>query len=589
MQSDRAPDRVLVPFRLDDGLGPNIADVMLVMCRFSIPLTGSFSISISGNRLHIHELDINGAPFELYFADDFPVRVTDLHMEKDAAGESPPGSLYDPDESGRFVVENELFVQVRMLVHFQDTAEWVIFRTPLTISAVIDRNAIHVDGQFAFHLEGYERHRMPAKLGTCHVLLNASSILQCQILPRSNRLELSFAERTAILKVTGNFSLGLDGLEIRVLDLNLRATPLQFPGLLKSEAITVSLDARKSPVIVDFAVQDLNRYRIRTTIPAVMSTTLAIEGFPPQPLSSPLLLELEGIAELGKHLDLRLKDRVGVAIGDGMVWIEVRAHLKARITSQVQIRDELESQRRLSYAALRAAGETDAMNFSAFAKALMSPDRTTRFLAVDILRARESLEARDMLVAALGDQAPEVRAAAANALGKLGGTSQAVPLLETFHEDPDETVRLAALEALADLESGLWLEATQSALHDDNEVLRCRAAIILSRRGRQEAIGSLLNTLADPNPFVQLCAAIGLMDVGYQEAVDVIAGLSRDDDVCVQMISAIALGQTQSDTANQVLKETLENHQDVFVRQAALYALARQQSKRGPGKLPGCN
>jgi len=571
-----------VPFRLDDGLGPNTADVMLVMCQFSVDLSGRFTVTISETSFRVTDVDISGGPFELRFAEDFPVLVTDLHVELDRAVDVPPGTLADPTGSGRFQVESEVPVQMRMQVHVQGVSEWIMVRTPFTLSGTIERSRINLSGHFAFHLQGYGEEDMPTKFGTCNVILNASSLLRFQLVrgEKANAMRLAFAGREAELSVGGSFAISLDGLDIRVLDLALTASPLHFPGLLRTDGIRVSLDPVTGPVAVVFHLEPGPRYRARAAVPARMRTRLTFEGFAPQLFEAPLLLCLEGGAALEAKLHLTLSERVEVAIGDGIVMLAVAARLEAKPFPLTEPPAGMADGRRALYAALREApGGPFGSAVAPLRDALGSPDYTARLLAVKAMERRGGASVAPLIASALQDPADEVRVAAARALGGLNSDAQATMLLTSFERDPDDKVRLAALQALAALDTPTWLDATHIAIRDKNEVLRCQAALIMGDRGGVGVVGPLLEAMDDPNPFVKLCAGIGLLSAGREEAVDTIIRLSEDDeDMCVRMIGSIALGQTTHEEARRALQRIMETNEDVFVRRAVLYALAKQEN-----------
>ena len=59
--------------------------------------------------------------------------------------------------------------------------------------------------------------------------------------------------------------------------------------------------------------------------------------------------------------------------------------------------------------------------------------------------------ALDDMIAALRDEDPDVRVAAAEALGALGDPCASAPLLESLAEDPEDEVKVKAVEALDEL------------------------------------------------------------------------------------------------------------------------------------------
>jgi hypothetical protein len=581
--SGNAGDGLQVTFRLDGSLGPNRVDVLLVMCRFAVDLSGQFAVVVNDTAFQVAGVDISGEPFRLTFADDFWVDITDLHVGQDPDAPVPVGHLAPAGQDGQFLVEGQVPLLVRMQAHLSDTTLWIAFRTPFLVSGMIDGSAIHLTGRFEFHMEGYDAPGMRTKLGICQVLLNASSLMYFRLArtPQPQSMRLAFAQREADLAVEGSFAVGLDGLDVRVLDLSLEATPLHFPGVLETGAIEVDLDRDAVPVPVDFRVEDGPHYRLAAVIPARLSTHLAFHGFAPQPLDASMRLALAGRVALDSRLRLDLHEQVEVTIGDGQVTLDVEARLAAEAIEPGELVLAEEDGRRRLYAALQAVPRGPyGRRIEPLRRALALQDRTARLLAVDALARRGGAVTLSLLASALEDPAPEVRVAAANAIGRLGAERLVARLFHAFQTDPDENVRLAALLALGQLELPLWQDAAQAALADPHEVLRCQAALLIGRKQPAPLRPALFDALSDPSPFVGLCAGMGLVETGDNEAVETVARLTQEDeDVCVQMIGCITLGQTQHPLARHTLQAKLASTEDVFVRQAALYALARQERR----------
>ncbi|MCC7207787.1 MAG: hypothetical protein IT323_10795, partial [Anaerolineae bacterium] len=65
MNRSQTADRagVLVPFTLDDRLGPNEVRIALVMCAFTVKLAGQFSARVHDTSFEVPHVDLTGAPF----------------------------------------------------------------------------------------------------------------------------------------------------------------------------------------------------------------------------------------------------------------------------------------------------------------------------------------------------------------------------------------------------------------------------------------------------------------------------------------------------------------------------------------------
>lgn len=112
-----------------------------------------------------------------------------------------------------------------------------------------------------------------------------------------------------------------------------------------------------------------------------------------------------------------------------------------------------------------------------YERELANPSLGKRKKAAHSLGKVKEPRAVDLLVAALRDNASEVREAAASALGRLGNPAAVQPLVRAL-EDSDNPVRLAAAESLMDLGdrhgaehlfNKLEVEPLLRALNDPNE------------------------------------------------------------------------------------------------------------------------
>jgi hypothetical protein len=110
--------------------------------------------------------------------------------------------------------------------------------------------------------------------------------------------------------------------------------------------------------------------------------------------------------------------------------------------------------------------------------------RQVRALAAELLGRLGAIGATDRLVEVLaGDPAPEVRAAAARALGRAGVPRAGAPLERSLIADADTQVRRAAAWALGELGGGHAVDALAAALGSGDHGLARRAARALMSCG----------------------------------------------------------------------------------------------------------
>jgi HEAT repeat protein len=205
------------------------------------------------------------------------------------------------------------------------------------------------------------------------------------------------------------------------------------------------------------------------------------------------------------------------------------------------------------------------------------------------------------LVEALGHSQPFMRQMAAEALGRLHNWRAEGPLREALN-DPDEAVRSAAEKALAGLAaaesradgvfeddtptladevlvvpSQINLNALTDDLADPDESIRLDAVEALSRTGGLKAVVPLVGALKDTVPAVRCAAARGLGRIAESHSTGALVGLlTHDNDNMVRAAAVEALGWTGSPQAPPVLLATLQNNlEDPLVRMHCALALAR--------------
>jgi HEAT repeat protein len=174
------------------------------------------------------------------------------------------------------------------------------------------------------------------------------------------------------------------------------------------------------------------------------------------------------------------------------------------------------------------------------------------------IRERELLELRKMTVplsdALQNDKVPEVRAAAAKALGRLGNLSTPmVKVLSNALQDKDVNTRAAAAEALGRIGTAASASAPElkAALADKETIVRQWAAFSLGRIGNEgatatEELGKLLTS--DPDPLVRAEAALSIGLLGTEAKAAIPALLEaldqeKEKEITVRIQAAKSLGK----------------------------------------------
>jgi HEAT repeat protein len=180
------------------------------------------------------------------------------------------------------------------------------------------------------------------------------------------------------------------------------------------------------------------------------------------------------------------------------------------------------------------------------------------------------------LIRALEDEDPDMRVAAANALGEIGPEAmEAVPaLVWAALEDEDRDVRSVAVWALGGIEPEVAISVLSRVLEDGDPDQVRTSAILGLRQSKGEAVPALIRALEDKDPDMRIAAVevLGWIGPEVAEAVPVLIRVLEDDaDPRVRESAAYELGYMGSE-AVPALTRALED-EDPGVRSAAAEAL----------------
>lgn len=203
-------------------------------------------------------------------------------------------------------------------------------------------------------------------------------------------------------------------------------------------------------------------------------------------------------------------------------------------------------------------------------RALVSTDPSTQNYAIESLGLAEE-DIFSFLVSSLQEDTPEIRRAAAYALGKLGD-QQAVDSLRGALYDDHSGVRREALDALIQLEA---VEALIEALSHLDEDIRRSAVRAVDDLKDPRALEPLIGLLKDESNSVRQVTCYALRDLGDTRAVQPLIDVLSDSDKYVRKAAVDALGEIGDPEAIEPLKTLLETEQDQDVIESIESALRR--------------
>ncbi|MFN0182011.1 MAG: HEAT repeat domain-containing protein [Gemmatimonadales bacterium] len=187
------------------------------------------------------------------------------------------------------------------------------------------------------------------------------------------------------------------------------------------------------------------------------------------------------------------------------------------------------------------------------------------------------------LIAALKDQSPEVRRAAAQSLGNLEdrrATNGLIGLLD----DEDTHVRMAAVEALGQLEDRQSVPALVARMSDPSKEIRREAMQALAQMKEAVGVEVFRAALADEDAETRRAALYAMVERRDKASAPVIAGMVKDRDAEVRQAALHALGELEDPKNVAAIVGALTDPSS-DVRQAALHALGNLELEALPGEV----
>jgi HEAT repeat protein len=141
---------------------------------------------------------------------------------------------------------------------------------------------------------------------------------------------------------------------------------------------------------------------------------------------------------------------------------------------------------------------------------------------------------------ALSADVPELRMAAANALGDVGHAETVPQLVERF-DDPDARVRARAARACGRIDDARAVEGLAGLLGDPKGTVRREAAEALGRIGNRQALAALLGLYDDEDERVRRIAVAGFGTFHNDRPVDHLVDALDDEAAAVRRTGVYSL------------------------------------------------
>ena len=180
-----------------------------------------------------------------------------------------------------------------------------------------------------------------------------------------------------------------------------------------------------------------------------------------------------------------------------------------------------------------------------------------------------------ILLGALNDSSPTVRAAVVTSLGQVGDSSIVTSLAPLLATDKEVFVRKAVAYALGRLSGSASTTALLAGLKDKDPEVRGASAVSLGEHGDPATTAPLISALSDKKPFVRAraAAALGLIGAAAATAVPtLIALLKSDEEAEVKRQIATALGSIGDRSALPALHAVAADS-DPYLSSAARVAI----------------
>lgn len=173
---------------------------------------------------------------------------------------------------------------------------------------------------------------------------------------------------------------------------------------------------------------------------------------------------------------------------------------------------------------------------------IRGPQESLRVIAFTELAESGRREVVPLLEDGLLDSSALVRAKAAESLGWVGVGAYS-PALSHALKDPVPSVRIAALNAVAERKDHRMLEAVTDIAHSEEGPVQVFALAALIQLGKESALAELLDATTLPDPEIRMAAVGALGRLRHPSILKTLSQAVYDPHPSVRAFAAGALGE----------------------------------------------
>ena len=230
-----------------------------------------------------------------------------------------------------------------------------------------------------------------------------------------------------------------------------------------------------------------------------------------------------------------------------------------------------------------AQGRSGDTAVSALLSVVTDENESVRLAAVQALGELQDPRAIDALVQALKtDTDARVREAAAEALGQIDNPRAVPGLIAALASEKVPAVREKIAAALGEIGDARAVEPLGAAVRDPEAQVRREVVQALGQLESRAAVPMLIPALKDSDVETRRHAAEALGQLESPDALDALAAATKDADAEVRKEAVEALGQIQDKKALAALSAAVRDS-EVEVRRAAVEAIGQLE---GLGSVP---